>query len=1029
MDGITISTYEDQEHTTAKFDLTVTVNETDEGFSVSINYCTDLFKEETIQRMALHYQKLLTAVMAAPSSKLSGLSMLSDRERLQLLEGFNDTDVDFPKDTTIVDLFQQRADSAPEAIAVVSGGEQLTYRELDQRTNQLARYLGEQGAGPNALVGICIERGIEMIVGILGILKAGAAYLPMDPQYPKARIAHMVADSGTKILLTSSTCAKQLPKQEHTEKLILDTQWKDKVQKRSTKRMERAAGPESTAYVIYTSGSTGTPKGAINSHRAIFNRIMWTQGNYRLGKRDVVLQKTSFGFDVSVWELIWPLTAGARLLFARQGAQADVPYLKELIDKGKVTTMHFVPSMLTAFLEGSQKGDHRSLKRVLCSGEALSMENVRNFRERFPDLRLDNLYGPTEAAIDVTSWTVPKEVRGLGTVPIGRPVDNTRLYVLDRNMALLPIGAVGELYIGGEQVSDGYLNREDLTKEKFVQNPFRKGDRLYRTGDLARWAHDGNIEFIGRRDHQVKLRGFRIELGEIENAISVVEGVRQACVTLQEGTNGDKRLVAYAVTEGEIDRERIQRELAERLPEYMVPRIWVPMDRMPLTANGKLDRRALPLPEGSELSAQRYTAPRTPNEERLARIWRELLGIEKVGVHDNFFALGGHSLLAVRLMARIRETGHETTIRDIFTYPSIALLADRLSPLDDGYRVPDNAIPEGCAYITPDMLNLVELDQDEIDAIMDQVPGGPTNIQDIYPLSPLQQGMYFHHLVSGPEKGDPYVLPSLISFSSTEKRERFMEGLRFVIRRHDVLRTCVLGQGLSQNVQVVLREVQLPVERVHIDGKGDILAQVKRAVEPENLYIDLERAPMLRTKIADDTGKGTYYLVLNYHHLMMDHVGLEKVVQEILVYLSKEQGKLPPPAMYRDFIGHALEKLRSGQSREYFSKALQNVGQVSYPFGMDDTRGDGSTRILTSKKNLPETLGEDIRRISAKLGTSPATLFHAAFGIVVARWRGNPHAQIGAQQQGRRPGARGERFSCLCAWPSPGNSAARKWPM
>ncbi|MEL6558318.1 MAG: amino acid adenylation domain-containing protein [Bacteroidota bacterium] len=683
IDGLNISHYEELGDVTSKFDLTMTVNEIEGNFSIDINYCKDLFKEATILQLFTHFQKLLTAVVETPTVQLSSITMLEEEERHQLLNVFNDTSVNYPHDQTIVDLIEEQVMKTPEATAVVYEGESLSYQQLNERSNQLARYLKSLGIASDDLIGISINRRPEMIIGILGILKSGGAYVPIDPEYPQSRIEYMLEDSGVKVVLSAEDCLSVFSDTTKPEVISLDTDWSQKIAKRSIKNLKRVASPEHLAYVIYTSGSTGNPKGVMNSHHGILNRLLWTQGTYGLTSEDVVLQKTTFSFDVSVWELLWPLMSGSKLVFARPGGQGDVTYLKGLIESEQVTTIHFVPSMLAVFLAGSSAGDCSSLRRVLCSGEALTLEHVRSFRELFPTIRFDNLYGPTEAAIDVSSWSVPEEVSDIARVPIGRPVSNTRLYVLDAHESLVPIGVVGELCIGGDQVALGYLNKELLTKEKFVANPFNEGDFLYKTGDLARWLPDGTVEYVGRKDTQVKVRGYRIELGEIENNLSLLSGVTNCCVMASVDSEGNNRLVAYVVLDGELDntdwKADLQASLKEGLPEYMVPRLWIKLDEMPLTVNGKLNRKALPDVDDEALSSKEYVAPGTDTEKQLVAIWQELLGVEKIGIHDNFFELGGHSLLATRLVSMIRkELDIEIAIREIFNFSTVEELSSYL---------------------------------------------------------------------------------------------------------------------------------------------------------------------------------------------------------------------------------------------------------------------------------------------------------------------------------------------------------------
>ncbi|HEU0079427.1 MAG TPA: amino acid adenylation domain-containing protein, partial [Longimicrobiaceae bacterium] len=567
-------------------------------------------------------------------------------------------------------LFEAQARRTPDAVAVVFEGERLDYVELDARADRLAAQLRARGAGPETRVGVCAERSVELVVALLAVLKAGAAYVPVDPAYPAERIAYMLADSGVPLLLTQERLRGRFPASS-AEVLALDGGG-------TLPAGPGAAGPVpvspgNLAYVIYTSGSTGRPKGAMNAHRGIVNRLLWMQEEYGLDASDAVLQKTPFSFDVSVWEFFWPLLAGARLVLARPEGHGDPAYLSELIEREAVTTLHFVPPMLAAFLEAGEPGRCGSLRRVVCSGEALPYELTERFRAALPGTELHNLYGPTEAAVDVTYWACePRERR---VVPIGRPVANTRVYVLDAHGEPVPQGAAGELFLGGVQVGRGYLGRPELTAERFVPDAFgAPGERLYRTGDRARWTAEGEVEYLGRLDFQVKVRGFRIELGEIESALLSHAGVREAAVVVREDAPGGPRIVGYVV--GEADTAELREHLLARLPGYMVPAALVALERLPLTPNGKLDRRALPAPEGGAEPGA-YVAPRTPLEERLAGIFASVLGAARVGVEDDFFVSGGHSLLATRVIVRVRaELGVELPLRLLFDRPTVAGVAE-----------------------------------------------------------------------------------------------------------------------------------------------------------------------------------------------------------------------------------------------------------------------------------------------------------------------------------------------------------------
>ncbi|MFD9036701.1 amino acid adenylation domain-containing protein, partial [Streptomyces sp. NPDC059567] len=498
------------------------------------------------------------------------------------------------------------------------------------------------------------------------------------------------------------------------------------------------------AYVIFTSGSTGRPKGVVVSHAGIVNRLVWMQGRYGLGAGDRVLQKTPFGFDVSVWEFFWPLLEGAALVVARPGGHREPGYLAGLIVEEGVTTAHFVPSMLEAFLAEGSVGECGGLRRVICSGEALPVVAQERFFSVLPGVELHNLYGPTEASVDVTAWEC---VPGASSVPIGAPIANTRAYVLDAALEPMPVGVGGELYVAGVQLARGYAGRAGLTAERFVANPFTPGQRMYRTGDVARWTTDGVLEYLGRADEQVKIRGFRVEPGELQAVVASHPQVAQAAVIAREDVPGDTRLVAYVVPKDETEELTLSvREFAGRwLPAHMVPSAVVVLEALPLSVNGKLDRKALPAPDLAGLAGS-GRGPTTVREEILCAAFAEVLGLENVGVDDDFFRLGGHSLLAVRLVEILRRHNVTVSMRALFDAPTPAGVA--LSVGAELVEVPDNLIPAGAAEITPAMLPLVDLTADEVARIVATVDGGAANVKDVYPLAPLQEGLLFHHLLA-----------------------------------------------------------------------------------------------------------------------------------------------------------------------------------------------------------------------------------------------------------------------------------------
>jgi amino acid adenylation domain-containing protein len=666
---------------TTQLDLTLSVRETGRGLELVFVYNTDLFAAATIRRMSRHLETLLRAVAVEPQARISTLALADAAERRQLLVEWNATAMPYPHAECLHEMFEAQVERTPQAVAVKFAQTELTYTELNRRANQLAHLLRGLGVGAETPVGVLAERSLEMVVGLLGILKAGGAYVPLDPDYPAERLAFMSADARVPVLLTQKRFAGSLPASQMRVVCLDD----DSIFVEGNEgNPARAATGANAAYIIYTSGSTGRPKGVVNTHRGICNRLRWMQDAYKLTPADSVLQKTTFSFDVSVWEFFWPLLAGARLVMAQPGLQYDAAGLVETIMRERVTTLHFVPSMLGAFLNEPGVEECSSLRLVVCSGEALPVHLQKLFFDRLPEsAELHNLYGPTEAAVDVTSWACRREDER-PSVPIGRPIANTQLYLLDANMRPVPVGVAGELYLGGAGLARGYLDRADLTAEKFVPDPFSPtpGARLYRTGDLARYDNDGALDFIGRLDTQVKVRGFRVELGEIEAALARHPSVREAVVVARADEPGDTRLVAYVVSdEPQLSGSVLRVFLKEQLPDYLIPAAFVTLAALPLTASGKVNRLALPPPDAARPeTAGDYVAPRAGVEQRLAQLWAEVLRVERVGVHDNFFDLGGHSILLIQIRSKLRDVfDRDVPMADLFKYPTVSLLAQHLT--------------------------------------------------------------------------------------------------------------------------------------------------------------------------------------------------------------------------------------------------------------------------------------------------------------------------------------------------------------
>ncbi|MCK4764860.1 MAG: amino acid adenylation domain-containing protein, partial [Candidatus Aminicenantes bacterium] len=730
--GLKIGPYEHKRDTTI-VDLNVQAYEANDELFFVLDYCTALFKQETIERFIKYFKRIVTSLVKNAEKKIAGIEIISAEEKRQLLHEFNDTAVDYPRDKTVHELFEEQVTGSPGKIAVVetgfasgfphmpsTGGSKtppalhsaLTYKELDRRADRLAAALNRKGAGPGTIVGIMVFRSIEMITGLFAILKAGSGYLPIEPGYPAARKEYLLKDSGAKLLLTTRELSEAGAafKNPGFETMFFDSRDEEK-EIPSPGGMEpgrdisepAACGSRPIpntgrplAYVIYTSGSTGKPKGVMIEHRSVVNRLNWMQKAYPLDEQDVILQKTTFVFDVSVWELFWWSMVGCTVCLLEPGGEKSPESIVEAVERSRVTTMHFVPSMLAVFLEYCENYTDpvrlSGLRQVFASGEALLTNHVERFNSLFNQgngIRLINLYGPTEATVDVSYYNC-NTGENVKSIPIGKPIDNIRLYIVDKGLHLQPIGLAGELCIAGDGLARGYLNRPGLTAENFVESPFIPGDILYKTGDLANWLPDGNVEFTGRIDHQVKIRGFRIELGEIEENLLSHKDIKEAVLITGAAAKGDKYLCAYIVsrTSGIVDTAELREYLSQKLPDYMVPSYFMQLERIPLTPNGKVNRKALPEPEIKR--EETYAAPRDKIEEQLVEIWSKVLNIEPsaVGIDDNFFELGGHSLKATIMIPRIHKALKvRLPLSVVFRVPNIRGLAEYIKEAAKGEYV------------------------------------------------------------------------------------------------------------------------------------------------------------------------------------------------------------------------------------------------------------------------------------------------------------------------------------------------------
>ncbi|WP_154640659.1 non-ribosomal peptide synthetase, partial [Serratia marcescens] len=989
------------EYSAAKFDLTLDLADTGEGISGTLNFATALFDRATAERYGVYLVQALRAMTLNSPRSVSHIDLLPPAEREHLLHGWNRTERDYPLDQTLAALFEQQVRRTPDATALVSGAESLSYAQLNARANRLAHALIARGVGPDSRVAVCAERGLNMVTALFGILKAGGAYVPLDPAYPGERLQYILQDADP-VLLLADAAGRAALGEPATPQLALEAVLPETL---SAENPAPRAQASHLAYVIYTSGSTGKPKGAMNEHRGVVNRLVWMQEAYGLTAADTVLQKTPFGFDVSVWEFFWPLMVGARLVMAKPEGHKDPDYLSRAIEQYGVTTLHFVPSMLQSFLADGQAATRcGQVVRVMCSGEALPAALVAEFYRRLPQAELHNLYGPTEAAVDVTAWHCSREAERV-SVPIGRPIANTRIYLLDERGQPVPLGAVGELYIGGVQVARGYLNRPELTAERFLSDPFAPGGRMYRTGDVARYLANGDIEYLGRNDQQVKIRGFRIECGEIEAALATHPAVREAVVDAR-AVGDDKRLVAWVVPAADVAEETLagalRQHVSAALPDYMVPSAWVVVAALPLSPNGKLDRRALPEPQGAQSQAA-YEAPQGEHETLLAAIWRELLNVERVGRHDNFFELGGHSLLAVKLMAQLRRAGWGANVQTLFSTPTLSALAQAMSAQGE-VDIPENRILPGGASITPEMLPLATLSQPEIDTVVAQVPGGVANVQDIYALSPLQEGILFHHLLA--ERGDPYQLSAVLRFDSRARLDAWLAAVQQVIERHDILRTAFITQGMSSPVQVVWRKAELALSERRFDpADGPIWRQLAASFDPLQQRQDLTRAPLLNFTVTQEED-GSWCALQQWHHLIGDHSTLAFMEQEIGEILAGRGAQLGVAQPFRNAVAQARLALSEAEHESFFRDMLADISEPVLPFGLSDVHGEGR-QIACRYQALSSALNLRLRRQARRLGVSLASLCHLAWAQVLASVSGRDAVVFGTVLLGRLQGGEG----------------------
>ncbi len=964
----------------------------DDVVEIRIGVNLDFLDEGQAAHFSAQFDELLTAFETNHHQPLCAAPAVSAPERAAL-EAFAIGASQAFAIGRLEALVRAQAQRTPQALAVVDiDGAAFTYLHLLQRAEALAETLIAQGVEPGDAVGVRMPRSADGIIAILGVLMAGGVYLPLDPAYPEERLAFMVEDAGATVIIDDLGRFPETPS--------------------GTIAIPALDDAEDRAYIIYTSGTTGRPKGVAVSHRAAANLGFARTGAHEpLAHGDRSLASIPVGFDASIGQLVLPLLHGATIVVLPDLRDLSPTAFWEFLLNNRVTHASFVPSVLSSLLE-AEPAKNLPLRHLLIGGEPLSGALLKKLSAVLPQTRLVNVYGPTEAGIEATYHLVEPDDYAAATVRIGRPLPNCRAVVLGDDLQPVGIGVEGMLHLGGAGLAEGYVGRPELTAERFVSDPERPGERLYATGDKARWRNDGTLDFLGRADDQVKVRGHRIELGEITAVLLEQAGVREAAVIARGSP--DARLLAYIVPEegdaapdADPCTDKLADALAERLPAHMVPAAITAIEALPLTPNGKLDQRALPEP--ARLADDTREPPRGKTEQALAEIWADLLDTQDIARQDNFFQLGGNSLNAVALAERLRRAGYHAEVRTLFDTPTLAGLAARLVAADgtDTLDIPPNLIPKGARRITPDMLPLVTLNQAQIDAVAAAVPGGAPNIQDIYPLAPLQAGILVQHLKLENGLGDPYLTPLLLSFRTRGQLQRCIAAVQELVRRHDVLRTAFNWHEAEVPLQIVLHQAELPVERLKRRRGISAEAQLRAHHDPRTYRLDLTQAPLIRIAVLEDRANQRWLCSLLQHHLILDHVSLEIVVREMRV-LAQADGDapadtlLPPAQPYRNHIAALTLQAKDWQqdAADFFADMLADIDQPYLPYGLANTDVTAGA-AQTARLRLGPDATHRLKAACQLAGTTPASLLHLAYGMLIARVANRPDAVFGTVLLGR----------------------------
>ncbi|MFC5025774.1 amino acid adenylation domain-containing protein [Streptomyces coeruleoprunus] len=992
---------------TAKFDIEISVTELPDSLLVDAEYDSDLFDHDTIERLLGGYRVLLEAFAGSLERKVSDLPVIPAEIEHRVLVEWNDTDRTWPDEQMrcLHTLIEDQTDRTPDEIAVTFEGQDVSFAELDRRANRVAHRLRAMGVGPDQPVAISVERSVEMVVGLLGIIKAGGAYLPIDPTYPRQRVEFMLSDAQPGILLTQTHLLDGLP--EHGARtLLLDRP--EEFEDQPDTRPECSPGLDDLVYMIYTSGSTGRPKAAMMTHRGVVNRLLWKQEYFGLTPDDRVLQKTPFSFDVSVWEFFWPLLTGARMVVARPEGHKDPEYLSTLIQEQSVTTLHFVPSMLRVFLQHPGIERCTSVTRVIASGEDLPAASIKGVYDRLPAATVYNLWGATECSVDSTCWECPRDL-GNGPVSIGTPISNTTIYILDRNLRPVPIGAAGEAFIGGVGVARGYLNRPELTEQRFIPDPFSSepGATLYRTGDLARFRADGSMVFLGRTDFQVKVRGMRIELGEIETALREHPAVRDVVVMAREIAEGaqDKQLVAYVLTEDGVTAPGTAGDgadpltelgawltteagtfLRDRVPEFMVPSAVVALAEFPINANGKLDRGALPLPQRGVRRTETIVSPRNRLEEQLAEIWAEVLGLEEVTIDRGFFALGGDSLLGIQMVSRATAKGMALTPADVFQSPTIADLA---------------AIAESRGPVRARAT--VERDAQLLEWARSLYP----DAADAYPATGMQRNA-LEYVERAPDSG-VYITHQRFQFQGNKLEPVALEkAWQYTIDQFPSLRSSYVRDEDGRWIQVVRTGVKIGFETFDLRAATPVEQErrISAYIEAQRRRGFHEQLPKTRLglfRLADDTWEYIHFFTL----LAQDGWSAAMMVRTLLdTYEALSSGReplvIPPSAAYGDFCQEQADRDMS-EAEEFWRGQLDGLelpgARITLP--ADERRTDVAVPVQQEFVAVADEDAAAITELARSSGLSVNSVVYGAWSIILSAITGSREVVSGALMSGR----------------------------